>query len=226
MSFSGSSRVSPPPKTLQFFKTPSSRNFFSLLESYSYIPEEGEEYLKSYKYNGTNLSITYNNVLKPIAQYLIRFVPDNIAPNVITLFGVFFSLLSCIVISFYCPLFIGTAPAWVYFMCGCNAFIYQTLDNLDGQQARRTGTSSPLGELFDHGCDAVNATLSALVFASVAQMGPSLGIVLLLTAQVTFYVATWDEYHTKELYLAPLNGADEGLTLVYIAYFCTAFLGP
>jgi phosphatidylglycerophosphate synthase len=29
--------------------------------------------------------------------------------------------------------------------------MYQTLDAIDGKQARRTGTSSPLGELFDHG---------------------------------------------------------------------------
>lgn len=33
---------------------------------------------------------------------------------------------------------------------------YLNLDAIDGKQARRTGTSSPLGELFDHGCDAVN----------------------------------------------------------------------
>ncbi len=29
------------------------------------------------------------------------------------------------------------------------------LDNMDGKQARRTGTSSPLGMMFDHGCDAL-----------------------------------------------------------------------
>ena len=28
-----------------------------------------------------------------------------------------------------------------------------TLDAIDGKQARRTKTSSPLGQLFDHGCD-------------------------------------------------------------------------
>jgi len=28
------------------------------------------------------------------------------------------------------------------------------MDAVDGKQARRTGTSSPLGQLFDHGCDA------------------------------------------------------------------------
>jgi ethanolaminephosphotransferase len=30
-------------------------------------------------------------------------------------------------------------------------FIYQSFDAIDGKQARRTGTSGPLGELFDHG---------------------------------------------------------------------------
>lgn len=33
---------------------------------------------------------------------------------------------------------------------------YSSLDAIDGKQARRTGTSGPLGELFDHGCDALN----------------------------------------------------------------------
>jgi hypothetical protein len=30
-------------------------------------------------------------------------------------------------------------------------WFYQTMDNLDGRQARRTKSSSPLGQLFDHG---------------------------------------------------------------------------
>jgi phosphatidylglycerophosphate synthase len=35
-------------------------------------------------------------------------------------------------------------------------FIYQTLDAIDGKQARRTGSSNALGELFDHGCDSMS----------------------------------------------------------------------
>jgi phosphatidylglycerophosphate synthase len=35
-------------------------------------------------------------------------------------------------------------------------FVYQTLDAIDGKQARRTGSSNSLGELFDHGCDSVS----------------------------------------------------------------------
>ena len=38
-------------------------------------------------------------------------------------------------------------------------FIYQSLDAIDGKQARRTGTNNPLGEFFDHGCDAVSNLL-------------------------------------------------------------------
>lgn len=41
-------------------------------------------------------------------------------------------------------------------MSAVGLFIYQSLDAIDGKQARRTNSSSPLGELFDHGCDAVS----------------------------------------------------------------------
>ena len=34
-------------------------------------------------------------------------------------------------------------------------FSYMFLDNTDGKQARRTNTSSPLGELIDHDCDSL-----------------------------------------------------------------------
>ncbi len=46
---------------------------------------------------------------------------------------------------------VGVAPAWVYFLCGFAILMYLHLDCLDGKQARRTKSSSPLGQLFDHG---------------------------------------------------------------------------
>lgn len=53
-------------------------------------------------------------------------------------------------------IFCFKAPSWCYFLCALGLFIYQTLDAIDGKQARRTNSSSPLGELFDHGCDALS----------------------------------------------------------------------
>ena len=43
------------------------------------------------------------------------------------------------------------------FFTALGLFLYQSLDAIDGKQARRTNSSSPLGELFDHGCDSVSA---------------------------------------------------------------------
>lgn len=43
----------------------------------------------------------------------------------------------------------------MYFFCGASALFYLHMDCLDGKQARRTKTSSPLGQLFDHGEEGV-----------------------------------------------------------------------
>lgn len=48
------------------------------------------------------------------------------------------------------------APLWAYLLCAAGLFVYQSLDAIDGKQARRTNSSSPLGELFDHGCDSLS----------------------------------------------------------------------
>lgn len=41
-------------------------------------------------------------------------------------------------ITYYCPKFEETAPWWVYWVAGSCIFIYQTLDAIDGKQARKT----------------------------------------------------------------------------------------
>lgn len=51
------------------------------------------------------------------------------------------------------------APWWAYIQAAIGLFVYQTLDATDGKQARRLSSSSPLGELFDHGCDSMTQGL-------------------------------------------------------------------
>lgn len=62
-------------------------------------------------------------------------------------------------------------PRLAYFACGLGIIFYQTLDAIDGKQARRTGSSSPLGELFDHGCDAVSTIFVTLAVLTSLQVG-------------------------------------------------------
>lgn len=63
-------------------------------------------------------------------------------------------------------------PRWVFLWSAISIFIYQTLDAVDGKQARRTKASSPLGQLFDHGCDSFSLTFFLLAAAQAVQMSP------------------------------------------------------
>ena len=47
----------------------------------------------------------------------------------------------------------------MYLFSALSVVLYVNLDCLDGKQARRTRSSSPLGQLFDHGCDALSVGL-------------------------------------------------------------------
>ena len=70
-------------------------------------------------------------------------------------------------------------------------FLYQTFDACDGTQARRTGQSGPLGELFDHGVDAINTTFGVVIFAGAVNLGYTWSTVLgAFAALCTFYLTT------------------------------------
>ena len=51
-------------------------------------------------------------------------------------------------------------------------------------------------------------------------------IALLILALCNFYLTTWEEYHTGVLFLAYFNGPVEGILMITIFYFVTAFKGP
>jgi ethanolaminephosphotransferase len=132
----------------------------------------------------------------------------------------FFTLL------WYTPTMDVDCPTWVYWSWAIGLFLYQTFDAVDGTQARRTHQSGPLGELFDHGVDACNTTLEVLLFAAAMNFGQSWQTVLTLFASLlTFYVQTWDEYHTKTLTLGVISGPVEGILTLCIVYAITAVKG-
>lgn len=92
--------------------------------------------------------------------------------------------------------------------------------------SRRTHQSGPLGELFDHGVDALNTSLEVLLFAGSQNMGHSWYTVAVLFASLcTFYVQTWDEYHTKTLTLGVVNGPVEGILILVFIYALTGYMG-
>jgi ethanolaminephosphotransferase len=119
------------------------------------------------------------------------------------------------------------APSWVYYSFAIGLWMYSTMDNVDGKQARRTGTSSPLGELFDHGIDSLNCTLASLL--ETAAMGYGTGKVGAFTALVPvlpMFFSTWETYHTHTLYLGYFNGPTEGLIIACLVMCLSGYYGP
>jgi len=61
-------------------------------------------------------------------------------------------------------------PSWCFFFAAACIWAYSTLDAIDGKQARRTKSSSPLGQLFDHGCDSFSISFFMLAVSQATQL--------------------------------------------------------
>lgn len=100
---------------------------------------------------------------------------------------------------------------------GVCVFVYYTIDNLDGKQARRTKSSTPLGMCMDHGCDVLGVSFISLGVARMALIDDN--ITLLFTAQIgvlgTFWLSVWAQYHSQGvLLLGKVNAVDDGIPAV------------
>lgn len=99
-------------------------------------------------------------------------------------------------------------------------------DNLDGKQARRTGTSSPLGMMFDHGCDALTTFLFSMGLGSIIGLDSITWYTLIwLMIAFPFFLNTWEEYYTGELIFPIIHGVSEGTLIACFSMTLTGFLG-
>jgi len=123
-----------------------------------------------------------------------------------------------LVMLYHSPHLYEHAPNWVYFFASFSIFAYQTLDAIDGKQARRTNTSSALGELFDHGCDAVSTVFLTLIMAMTFSTG---GWLLLVNALLLFsgvFFTIWDLYYTNNFDLGVVNVTEALLTTELVLF--------
>lgn len=148
------------------------------------------------------------------------------APNLVTLSGLGFIVINFIVANYYNPNLDQDSPRWTFFLFACGMFLYQTFDGCDGIHARRTGQSGPLGELFDHSIDALNATLSLWGLSSAMKIGYSYRFLInQCLVLLNFYLSTWEEYHTHVLFLSECSGPVEGILAICIGLILTGILG-
>lgn len=195
--------------------------------------------LPHYTYKGQDQSLLYAYVLSPLAGWCVdHLTPRWMAPNAITLLGLAFMIAAYCVMWWYVPTLESSqeeeeevVPNWIFLYNAIAILLYQTLDNMDGKQARRTQSSSPLGLLFDHGCDAVNSLFGSANWMISMGLHPRksdawLCWIILFGPYALFYVGTWEEYYTGELVMPIVNGPNEGLMGAVLMSLTSFVYGP
>ncbi|XP_034982667.1 cholinephosphotransferase 1 isoform X3 [Zootoca vivipara] len=118
------------------------------------------------------------------------------------------------------------APPWVFLSCALGLFAYQSLDAIDGKQARRTNSSSPLGELFDHGCDSISTVFIGIGACLAVRLGtnPDWLFFCCFIGMFLFYCAHWQTYVCGMLKFGKVDVTEVQIAVI-ILFLISAFGG-
>ncbi|XP_031980644.1 ethanolaminephosphotransferase 1-like isoform X3 [Corvus kubaryi] len=191
---------------------------------------------RHYKYSAVDTNPLSVYIMQPIWNKIIKIVPLWIAPNLLTFSGFVMILFNYFLLSFYdwdytasgtSP---GLVPTWVWLFSAFTTFCAYALDSIDGKHARRTQSSTPLGELFDHGLDSWATSIFVLSFFSVCsrdngKTGVSVYTMYIYLSIVlfNFMCSHWEKYNTGVLFLP--WGYDISQVVLIAAYLLTGAVG-
>ncbi|XP_037947270.1 cholinephosphotransferase 1 isoform X5 [Teleopsis dalmanni] len=180
--------------------------------------------LSEHKYSCTSASLM-DPWLQPWWNWLVSKTPLWLAPNLITIVGLIINIITTLILIYYSPDGKSAPPRWSCFLCALGLFIYQSLDSIDGKQARRTNTSSPLGELFDHGCDSISTVFVALSACVSCQLGhyPNWLFFQCFCAIGLFYCAHWQTYVSGTLRFGKIDVTEAQFTIMGIHVISAIF---
>ena len=107
--------------------------------------------IKEYKYQCKDYSIITPPFKKWVIEPVMKFFPWSMPANIITIVSNIF-----LYIATFTAFFLNFELRLNFIIIPVLIFLYAVGDHIDGAQAKRTGTSSALGEFCDHYLDAFN----------------------------------------------------------------------
>ncbi|XP_045505165.1 ethanolaminephosphotransferase 1-like [Colias croceus] len=192
--------------------------------NYKYLTRDHLEGFDNYKYMSKDTSPLSVYVMHPFWNKVVELVPRWVAPNVLTFAGFLLTVLDFILLSYYDYDYTaasarvnGTSteplnghteviPQSLWYLLAVFLFLAYTLDGIDGKQARRTQTSGPLGELFDHGLDSYSVFfIPACLYSIFGRLDFSIPPIrmyyIMWNLLLNFYLSHWEKYNTGVLFL-------------------------
>ena len=112
-----------------------SKSQWGCLRLTPYLSETQKENLKIYRYAGGDYGFAYIYFYNPVATNLVEYLPETLAPNVITLAGFAFSAGPFIYLFTNHDLenTKDHIPNWFFFLQAFCYFMYRMLDEMDGK---------------------------------------------------------------------------------------------
>jgi len=176
-----------------------------------------------YSYKSINHSLINAFYSRYWLPYAFKLIPEKMSANLVSIIGsvgawVAFLILSGVVAG---PMsFVGRRSPWLFGLAALFIFFYHTMDNLDGMQARRTGSTGPLGEFVDHWFDAFNSFLIPLGIGLAFPVIPPLFVaVTTILCCVADWFSSRSVRNSGVLKFGPVS-SEEVLLFTYV--FCLA----
>ena len=116
------------------------------------LTQEDIEKVKNYKYTTSDWT-PLDKVFDPWWNWCVSKLPNWVSPNLITCSGIILPIASFMWMCYHDSTMSEVLPRSVLIFNGIGIFWYQTLDAIDGKQARKTDNCSPLGQILDHNLD-------------------------------------------------------------------------
>ncbi|XP_071964770.1 ethanolaminephosphotransferase 1-like [Antedon mediterranea] len=206
---------------------------------YKYLGKHHLDGFDKYKYNAVDTSPLSNYVMHPLWDKCIKIFPKWLAPNLMTFCGFLLLVFNFLLLSYFDWDFYGSSrlhpaypivPTYVWITCGVCQFVAHQLDGMDGKQARRTKSSTPLGELFDHGIDSWVAAFMPIELYSCfsrceEDYGKNVFILFWILWNIVgvFTISHWEKYNTGVLFLP--WGYDISQLSLAAVYLATGIFG-
>jgi phosphatidylglycerophosphate synthase len=154
-----------------------------------------------------------------LLEPLVPHLSPRIHPNTITHIG----HMSCLM-ALLSLLALRPRDGWPLVLAALLLQLYMWCDNADGTHARRTGQSSPYGELLDHGLDILNVVYIALMSCIALALPPRLWVVVVLLVTGAAAVTYWEQAQTGVFRQGMMSQLESGAALTLV--LCTgAVLG-
>ncbi|XP_065342656.1 ethanolaminephosphotransferase 1-like [Cloeon dipterum] len=200
-----------------------------------YLTKEQLSGFEHYKYSSIDTSPLSIYVMHPFWNTVVKLCPRWVAPNLLTFVGFLFTVLNFILFSYYDYNFYASSsdhpevsplPRWLWATAALNLFLAYTLDGIDGKQARRTQTSGPLGELFDHGLDSYTTVfIVTCMYSAFGRTDHSVSPIRMYfcfwNIFLNFFISHWEKYNTGVLFLP--WGYDASMLATMATFTVTAF---